>query len=68
MGNTGEYVEPLRKEFFEVFKRLKKKYVMLLITNSHYHYTEAMMGHIFGKDWASQFQIIIVRSRKPKFY
>jgi len=28
--------------------------VLPLITKTNYHYTEAMMTHIFGKDWTNQ--------------
>lgn len=47
---------------------------LLLITNSDWSYTRAMMSYAFdrslprGKDWRSLFDLIIVESRKPGFF
>jgi 5'-nucleotidase len=53
-------------------KRAGKK--LLLITNSEWHYTEAMMRYAFdrflpeGTTWRALFDVIIVQARKPEFF
>jgi hypothetical protein len=46
---------------------------LLLITNSEWHYTNAMMAHTFdpylnGMTWRQLFDVVIVGARKPDFF
>jgi len=41
---------------------------LLLITNSEWFYTDAMMGWYFGADWRALFDMVIVQARKPEFF
>ncbi len=36
LTHLDEYTFPLKEEFHKMFAELKKKYVLVLITNSHY--------------------------------
>jgi FMN phosphatase YigB (HAD superfamily) len=53
-------------------KRAGKK--LLLITNSEWHYTDAMMRYAYerflprGMKWRELFDIVIVQARKPEFF
>jgi HAD superfamily 5'-nucleotidase-like hydrolase len=52
-------------------KRAGKK--LLLITNSEWEYTNAMMTHAFGRflpsgAWRDLFDLIVVQARKPSFF
>ncbi len=53
-------------------KRAGKK--LLLITNSEWHYTDAMMRYAYERflprdmKWRDLFDIVIVQSRKPEFF
>jgi 5'-nucleotidase len=52
-------------------KRAGKK--LLLITNSEWHYTSAMMSYVFdrflpGMTWKDVFDVVIVSARKPEFF
>ena len=68
LSNLDSFTFKLSKPFHKIFKQLGEKYHLLLITNSHYAYTQALMTHIFGRSWKKKFPTIIIRSRKPKFY
>jgi HAD superfamily 5'-nucleotidase-like hydrolase len=47
---------------------------LLLITNSEWEYTRAMMAHVLDRDlpsgqtWRSLFELVIVQARKPEFF
>jgi hypothetical protein len=47
---------------------------LLLVTNSEWHYTQAMMAYAFdrhlpaGTTWRDLFDVVIVSSRKPDFF
>ncbi len=47
---------------------------LVVITNSEWHYTQAMMSYAFdrylpaGKTWRSLFDLVIVAARKPLFF
>lgn len=53
-------------------KRAGKK--LLLITNSEWSYTDAMMGYAYGRflpesmSWRNLFDVVIVQARKPEFF
>ena len=56
----------------EACRKLGKK--LVVITNSEWHYTQAMMRFAFdryvpkGQDWRSLFDLVIVGARKPSFF
>ncbi len=46
---------------------------LLLITNSEWEYTSAMMSHAFNRflpsgDWRQLFDLVVVQARKPNFF
>ena len=47
---------------------------LLLITNSDWHYTRALMGYVFdpflpaGMHWRDLFSLVLVSARKPEFF
>ncbi len=73
VGDPGRYVvEDL--ELPQTLLDLKQAgKQLLLITNSEWDYTEAMMSHAFdrhvpGGSWRSLFDVIVVQARKPAFF
>jgi HAD superfamily 5'-nucleotidase-like hydrolase len=62
------YDETLRPTLLR-FRAFGKK--LFLLTNSEHYYTEAVMGHLLStpdQDWKELFDLVIVESRKPKFF
>ncbi len=41
---------------------------LLLITNSEWEYTRAMMSHALGQGFAELFSLVVVKARKPGFF
>jgi HAD superfamily 5'-nucleotidase-like hydrolase len=44
---------------------------LFLVTNSEHEYTEAVLSHLLGnngKNWRSLFDLIVVESKKPRFF
>lgn len=46
---------------------------LFLATNSEWHYTQAMMGHVFDRSlgeggWRELFDLVIVQAKKPAFF
>ncbi len=72
--DPSRYVEPdpeLLPALLDLRASGKK---LLLITNSEWHYTKAMMEHVFGRllpegqRWHGLFDLVIVGARKPAFF
>ncbi|MEZ5261508.1 MAG: HAD-IG family 5'-nucleotidase [Acidimicrobiales bacterium] len=65
-------IDPALPETLEDLRAAGK--VLLLITNSDWFYTRAMMGHTFdpllgpGRSWRELFDIVIVEANKPAFF
>ncbi|XP_067636540.1 5'-nucleotidase domain-containing protein 3 [Eurosta solidaginis] len=68
MQNPDEYIEknPRLAAYFEKLVAAGKK--MFLVTNSPYSFVNRGMVLLVGEKWREYFDVIIVQSRKPKFF
>ncbi len=72
-SNPDKYVDVDRETPLALLDQKNAGKKLLLITNSEWDYTQAMMKHCFdpyleGKTWRDLFDIVIVMARKPDFF
>jgi HAD superfamily 5'-nucleotidase-like hydrolase len=74
IGNPEKYVDLDEETPLALLDQYYAGKRLLLITNSEWHYTVAMMNYTFdrflpkGISWKDLFEIIIVGARKPQFF
>jgi 5'-nucleotidase len=74
LADPDRFVEPDPEAPLALLDQLKAGKRLLLITNSEWPYTRALMRHAFdqflpdGMTWRDLFEIVIVQARKPDFF
>jgi hypothetical protein len=67
--NPGKYLQRLDSGFIQLLKDLRAQGKFLFIlTNSHWWMAEMILNYIFGKEWASLWDLVIVQGGKPLFW
>jgi HAD superfamily 5'-nucleotidase-like hydrolase len=74
LADPERFVEPDPEAALALLDQIKAGKRLLLITNSEWPYTLALMRHAFdrflpsGLTWRDLFEIVIVQARKPDFF
>jgi 5'-nucleotidase len=74
LADPDRFVEPDPEAPVALLDQLKAGKRLLLITNSEWPYTLALMRHAFdrylpvGMTWRDLFEVVIVQARKPDFF
>jgi len=67
-SNPSAFVLP-RPGFLEFFQELRRSGVKIhLATNSRLEFTELLLNEMIGPKWREQFDLALVRMRKPRFF
>ncbi len=74
LADPDRFVEPDPEAALALLDQIKAGKRLLLITNSEWPYTRALMRHAFdrflpgGMTWRDLFEVVIVQARKPDFF
>jgi 5'-nucleotidase len=74
LGDPDRFVEPDPEAALALLDQIRAGKRLLLITNSEWPYTQALMRYAFdrflpgGMTWRDLFEIVIVQARKPDFF
>lgn len=74
LASPDHFVEPDPEMVLALLDQRHAGKKLLLVTNSEWHYTAALMGHVCdrflprGQSWRDLFELVLVGARKPSFF